>query len=385
MLPLYDSKRTPLLNSRQEEIHSISKRRSEFEHKICSRDSQASTFAHYVTYEMNLDSLRRKRVKRLGVKFASHSGPRRIFFIFDRATRKFPGDIGLWMQYLSYSRKQKASKKVSQILTSVLRMHPTKSELWTYAAGFAIEEHADMTEARSYLQRGLRFCKSSQELWLEYFRLELIYITKITARRRILGVDRRHEMVEGQPAVDMSADVVVLPEDVGEDIAPSLRQYESNEANLQDLDGTPVLSGAIPVAVFDAAMAQFPTSDSFGKSFFDVASSFEQLPRLRAILVHIADWLMERLPWSLSAQICNIKVVTSGLGVSSPDFPKALGEYLKRIKLYRLGERTSDDDKTFMKEIRKHLSDIRTEDLLDPALDRVIRAQLKSLEKAPSG
>lgn len=334
---------------------------------------------------MNLDSLRRKRVQRLGVKFASHSGQRRIFFIFDRATRKFSGDLGLWMQYLNYSRKQKALKKVSQILTGLLRMHPTKPELWNYAAGFALEEHADMIEARGYIQRGLRFCKSSKRLWLEYFRLELIYITKIVLRRMILGLGPEVEVSQHQMILDTNADLVVLPTVTVEDMSSDQRtQDESKEANVPNLNATPVLSGAVPLAIFDAAMIQFPNSDELAKLFFDTASSFGQLPCLRTVLTHITKHLIETFPWSVPAQICLIKAPTLGMTTSSPDFPEALRETLKSLKLYRTERRTDGKEQGFNEEIARHLSDIRDDKILDPALRRVISAQLKSLGNAPA-
>lgn len=122
-----------------QEVSSITKKRSDFEHKLNARGSQPSDYARYAEYEMNLESLRKKRVKRLGVKTTNHTGQRRIFFVLDRATRKFRGDIGLWMQYVAYARKQKSNKRVSQILTTVLRLHPTKAELWIYAANYALK------------------------------------------------------------------------------------------------------------------------------------------------------------------------------------------------------------------------------------------------------
>ena len=39
------------------------------------------------------------------------------------------------------------------------------------------------------MQRGLRMCKTSQQLWLEYFRMELMYAHKLRTRRRIMGAD----------------------------------------------------------------------------------------------------------------------------------------------------------------------------------------------------
>lgn len=67
---------------------------------------------------MNLEALRRKRVQRLGLKSKSHLGQRKIFFVLDRATRKFYGDIGLWMQYIDFAKKEGASKVLLKVFAS---------------------------------------------------------------------------------------------------------------------------------------------------------------------------------------------------------------------------------------------------------------------------
>src|SRR3954454_5830774 len=128
----------PQLNNVQPEVTSIARKRSDFEHKLNARGSSPSDYIRYAEFETNVDALRRKRVRRLSLKAPAHNGQRRIFFILDRGTRKFPGDIGLWMQSIEYARKQKAHKKLSQIFTNVLRLHPTKPDLWIYAAQFAM-------------------------------------------------------------------------------------------------------------------------------------------------------------------------------------------------------------------------------------------------------
>lgn len=114
----------------KEEIVSIARKRSDFEHILSARGSKSQDYVRYAEYEMNLESLRRKRVKRLGVRTSDHTGQRRIYFILDRAIKKFPGDVGLWMQYITFAQKQKSDKKVLQLVTSLLRLHPTKPELW---------------------------------------------------------------------------------------------------------------------------------------------------------------------------------------------------------------------------------------------------------------
>ncbi|KAI9763968.1 MAG: U3 snoRNP protein [Candelina submexicana] len=312
------------------EITSIAKKRSDFEHKINARGSHPSDYARYVEFEMNLETLRRKRIKRLGVKSSGHTGQRRIFFVLDRATRKFNGDIGLWMQYMDFARKEKANKKMTQILTSVLRMHPTKPELWIYAAQYAIHEHADMTAARSYMQRGLRFCKASRALWLEFAKLEMIYISKIAARRKILGLDKPRP-TKAEDQVDENK--ISLPELTAEDINPSLGRDDTiDEVALQNLSATPALKGAIPMVVFDTAMKQFQNDATLGERFFNMFAEFGGLPCLPNILQHVVNQMRLSTPKDASALACYYRQPVVGIKVISSDFPSALGISYQRWK-----------------------------------------------------
>ena len=281
---------------------------------------------------MNLETLRRKRAKRLGVKVTTHTGQRRIFFVLDRATRKFQGDIGLWMQYLSFARKQKSNKKVSEILTRVLRLHPAKPEFWIYAASYAMEERADMQEARSYMQRGLRFCQHSGKLWLEYGRLEMIYIAKIVGRRQILGLD-----LEKQPTSNASTasngvdeDIVALPQLTAEDMLPEGTAEAFDEIALEKLEKSPALSGAIPMAIFDSA-CQNVKGQNFPLDFFDAVADFDQVPCNHAILNHILDGLRPNSAQRPEFLARHIRKPVISVKSTSPAFPRALGSALSRI------------------------------------------------------
>ncbi|KAF9889178.1 U3 snoRNP protein [Aspergillus nanangensis] len=362
----------------KEEITSIIKRRSDFEHKLNARGAQPSDFVRYAEYEMNLDTLRRKRVKRLGIRSAGYSGQRRIFFVLDRATRKFHGDIGLWVQYIEYAREQKSFRKLSTIFTDALRLHPANAELWAYAAQYALEDHADMTLARSYMQRGLRFCKSARSLWMQYAKLELIYITKLVARRRILGLDAPPEAPRTAPeeALDGDADMIALPKITGEDINPSTGDKDGNdEVALQNLDSTPALSGAIPLAIFDTAMKNFSQDDKFGHEFYDMVFEFEEVPCLRKILEHILEALQEAQPASPHTQICYIKLPTAGIQVASPEFPRALGASLVRMQEHR-------NNPNVAKEIINWLQPLEKTEGLDPALQKAIAVTVRNAQGA---
>lgn len=318
----------------REEINSINKKRSDFEHKLNARGSRPSDYARYAEYEMNLEALRRKRVKRLGVKTTNHTGERRILFVLDRATKKFQGDIALWMQYINYARKQRSNKKVSQILTSVLRLHPTKAEIWIYAANYAMEDRGDITEARSYMQRGLRFCKNNERIWIEYARLEMIYISRIVGRRQILGLDDQREQQEDENRIEgISGDVVTLPAITAEDIDPHQRPSgDVDQEALEKLSASPALAGAIPTAIFDAAMKEFKDSHKLCQPFFDMVAEFHNLPCTAQILVHLTETMYAVAPEDPEILIRWIKQPVIGTDVYSAAFPTNLGVSLDRIQ-----------------------------------------------------
>ena len=315
----------------KEEIACIARKRSDFEHILNARGSKPQDYARYAEYEMNLESLRRKRVKRLGVKTSNHTGQRRIFFVLDRATRKFPGDLGLWMQYATFAERQKSNKKVSQILTSLLRLHPTKPELWIYAATI---RGADIAEARSYMQRGLRLCGNSKALWIEYAKLEMIHVSKIAGRRRILGLDV--EKVEGMsrdnPEND-NDDIIIFPAITAEDIMAAEQKSDGVEqAVLEGRNTSPALSGVIPMAIFDAAMKQFKECNELCQQFFDMIAEFQGTPCQESILSHIMGTLRRIAPKNPGTLLRWIQQPVLGIAVSSSEFPGLFVHCLDRMQ-----------------------------------------------------
>ncbi|KAJ5541091.1 RRNA processing protein Utp6 [Penicillium frequentans] len=364
----------------KDEITSIIKKRSDFEHKLNARGAKPVDFVRYVEYEINLDTLCKKRTKRMGIRSAGHSGQRRILFILDRATRRFHGDLNLWIQYIEYTRKQKAYKKLSMILTDALRFHPTSAELWIYAAKYALDEHADMSQARSYFQRGLRFCKGTRLLWIQYAKLELIYIAKLMARQRILGLDeasQRPKAVESA-GVDHDADMIAVPDVTEEDINPTAEGDEVDKHALETLNATPALSGAIPLAIFDSAMKNFKNDDQFGFDFYKMVSEFDDVPCLSKILSHVVENMQAHQPTSPRTLICYIQFPTTGVRVTSPEFPRALGSSLARLK------ESQPLSASLAQEVVKWLKPLSETKDLDPSLKKVIVSTMRNAERTLS-
>ena len=318
----------------KQEISSIARKRSDFEHKLNARGSRPSDYVRYVEYEMNLETLRRKRVKRLGVKSTKFVGQRRIFSVLDRATKKFHGDVGLWMQYITYARQQKSHKKVAEILTQALRLHPTNPELWIYAARCSSDEQSDISEARSHMQRGLRFCERSPRMWLEYGRLELIFIAKLEGRRQVLGLTQADEVREGHVKLQETPmdDVIVLPTiSAGEfGAVPSLEKED--QTVLEKIEASPILSGAVPMTVYNEAMKHLYGSDTFSLDFYDMVAEYVDLACQPTILNCILDTVRSQGPQTAAIMIRWIRQPIIGIELVSATFPSALEIALSRIK-----------------------------------------------------
>ena len=75
-----------------------------------------------------------------------------------------------------------------QVAARALQLHPTEAGLWAQAAAWEWEASSDASAARALMQRGLRACPQAMSLWVDYFRLELLYAAKLAARRRVLGL-----------------------------------------------------------------------------------------------------------------------------------------------------------------------------------------------------
>ena len=272
---------------------------------------------------MNLELLRRTRLKRNGLRGAGFEGQRRTYFILDRATKKFPGDIALWLQYIEYAKRQKSYKKLSQIFSNVLRLHPSRPELWILAANYALVQREDITEARSHLQRGLRFRRQAKDLWIEFAKLEMIYIAQLRTRTSVLGV--QEDPPDALPNdKDGTEDLILLP-------AESSAETDLDSADqraLKALSSTPALSGAIPKAVYDNAKAVFPGDVSLQARFFDVFADLSDPYCSRRLCRHVMDDLLASFLTSPLTRSRQIRTEFVGVDPCGPYFPAALASML---------------------------------------------------------
>lgn len=113
----------------QTEIRAIVAKRRDFEYMLRRHETRKLDFMRYVEHELNLETLRDLRTKRIegagyrqsnkkknkkngkGAAAASdYSCVRLVRWIFDRAVMKFPGDVDIWLHYIDFAVRQGQSK-----------------------------------------------------------------------------------------------------------------------------------------------------------------------------------------------------------------------------------------------------------------------------------
>jgi U3 small nucleolar RNA-associated protein 6 len=366
------------------ELSTIMKKRTDFEHRINSRTCKVNDFIKYAEYEMNVEKLRRKRVKRLGKKtgpkitgVSDYAGPKRVLFIYDRGTRRFSGDISLWLLYIEFAKQEKAIHVVTKIFTTLLQLHPTKPQVWILAAKYEMEDNASMKTARSIMQRGLRFNSDQSVMWLEYIKLELIYVSKILARRRLLGLQAESELElagGNDPHVEISDELTtadVIKADLG-----SLP--EADMSMLGNIQNNPALRGDVALVIFDAAMDNLNTREKKFSLSLQVLQLIDQFDAVdqQHLASHVIGYIQnsdlgESSPKSiLLAVTLPIRYVSH----DDPTFPDL-------VKMLLVDYNNSKQKKVLGPFLIDYIDEKFLQPKLEPELDDNLRQALEMLKK----
>lgn len=333
------------------EITQIIKRRTDFEHKINSPSGKPQDYIRYAEYETSLDKLRTLRAKRIFnanddgevPTIGEYGGTRRILFIYERATRKFSGNIDLWVKYLEYAKQVHANQVINKLFSKMLKLHSSKPELWILAAKHEVEYNGAMSAARNILQRCLRLNSESQILWTEYAKLELAYVAKILARRKLLGLkdsvnatdpETEREQTKSKE-VESNADMIVLPQTSTEEIDGALKSLpDADMSMLGNPTANPALRGDIALAIFDAAMQKFSSASErkqmeLATTMLDIVDKFDSLNR-QYLCQHIIDFADTRFS-SPDTLVLKVTLPVRHTDYMSAQFPDQLRVMLQNL------------------------------------------------------
>ncbi|XP_076915375.1 uncharacterized protein LOC143580994 [Bidens hawaiensis] len=195
---LDDLERRGLFSRR--EISEIVKQRRKFEYRLKRPSPLKHDYLAYIDYEKSVDALRVLRKKavmrelknnnknesKMKQSYSDFAGVSRIVQIYRLASNRFKGDVELWFQYLEFCRHRR-NGHMKKVLAQVIRFHPKVPGVWIYAASWEFDHNLNAAAARALMQSGLRSCPNSEALWVEYLRMELTYLNKLSARRAALG------------------------------------------------------------------------------------------------------------------------------------------------------------------------------------------------------
>jgi U3 small nucleolar RNA-associated protein 6 len=188
----------------EEETKAIVARRRESEYLLRRLTARKADFLRYIEAEQGLEKLRqlrtvqRKRDHRKTVnvdgtiqKEKQHIGDvhivKHVHLLFVRALRKFRADLSMHLLHADFCKEQKSWNRLGKVYTEALQVFPRRTGLWIEAAGHEFfGPNRNVRNARILLQRALRFHATSEDLWMEYFSLELHYVQTLKGRRQIL-------------------------------------------------------------------------------------------------------------------------------------------------------------------------------------------------------
>lgn len=187
----------------EHEIKAIVSRRRESEYLLRRLTARKADFLRYIQAEQDLERLRQLRTKQrkrdhLKSKSA-HSNKeeqnigdahiiQHLHLLFVRAIRKFRSDLSLHLLHADFCKEMKSYSRLGRVYTEALQVFPRQSGLWIEAASHEFfGPTRSIRNARILLQRGLRFNKTSEDLWCESFSLELHYAQTLRGRKQILA------------------------------------------------------------------------------------------------------------------------------------------------------------------------------------------------------
>jgi U3 small nucleolar RNA-associated protein 6 len=158
----------------------------ENEFKINRKQAIKQDFLSYLKYLKTLISLTKKRTARLKVEFQIYKLVKIVDGLYKRLLLKFNEDLTIWVEFISWLKGNKSTKLLGQTFAKAVQLHPNVSYFWVDAAEYEFNENNNVQSARILLQRGIRLNPESKSLWIEYFKLELLWIKKVGKRNEIL-------------------------------------------------------------------------------------------------------------------------------------------------------------------------------------------------------
>jgi U3 small nucleolar RNA-associated protein 6 len=160
-----------------------------------------------------------------------------------------------------------------QVMAQATRYHPKVPGLWMYAAAWEFDQNLNVAAARALMQSGLRSCPESEDMWIEYLRMELTYLNKLKARKVALGEDVK--------TLQKSSDDSGHWKEENKELFMSFDEQGAEDSGLQgvDLEEKEDLfwqQGLLIIrTIYHGAMEALPSSLTLRKKILEILNSVE--------------------------------------------------------------------------------------------------------------
>lgn len=153
------------------------------------------------------------------------------------------------------------------------------AEVWIYAAAWEFDRNLNVAAARALMQNGLRVCPNSDDLWVEYLRMELTYLNKLKARRVALGegegsLVRDKKSVEDEQWKDENKELFMSLDDKVEKDKDGSGVDEEDEDDDEDANGRVDVfkekGSNVLQAIYGGAVEALPSSFDLRRRFLEI-------------------------------------------------------------------------------------------------------------------
>ncbi|SPT18000.1 unnamed protein product [Triticum aestivum] len=286
------------------ELAEVVRRRRDFEFRLRRHSPRKADFLDYIAYLLRVDALRdlrkraiiratpnpthsdedndtnedgkkrKKRKKKWAKSISDFAGVLRVLDVYRMATVRFKGDLDLWFRYLEFCR-QKGHGRMKQVMAQAIRYHPKVPGLWMYAAAWEFDQNLNVAAARALMQSGLRSCPESEDMWIEYLRMELTYLNKLKARKVALGEDvktlQKSSDDSGQWKEENKGLFMSLDEQ-----GDSPKESGLEDVALEDKEDLFWQQGVLIIrTIYHGAMEALPSSLTLRKKILEILNSVE--------------------------------------------------------------------------------------------------------------
>ena len=189
----------------------IMKKRRFHEYQFEKTDVMPLDFFKAIKYEKIINKRMKKQKKNLNIKkndYYDFHFIRRIIVLYKKCLIKFnKEDENIWLEYFNFLLVNKCNDILNKEIGRCLTLHPTNITFWKIAAYHEYEDNLNFQNARSLLQKCVKFNPINYEAYLEYFTFEIIFAKNYIERKDILSGKMKKENKAEKKKINIINDI----------------------------------------------------------------------------------------------------------------------------------------------------------------------------------